>query len=72
MAYMEIFGNCSHSPQSTSEFLRHSVHTCNITQSENRHHFSSTSQNSVITHSQTMRYMNEIFFNYQILIIYFL
>ncbi|XP_055301071.1 guanine nucleotide-releasing factor 2 isoform X20 [Sitodiplosis mosellana] len=58
MAYMEMFGNCSH----TSEFVRHSVHTCN----SNHHSTSSTSvdqlttnssqqqNNRYISHSQTM------------------
>lgn len=32
MAYMEMFGNCSHSTQhNQTEFLRHSVHTYNVT-----------------------------------------
>ncbi|KAK7793296.1 hypothetical protein R5R35_007622 [Gryllus longicercus] len=32
MAYMEMFGNCSHA--NTNEFLRHSVHTYNLLQAE--------------------------------------
>ncbi|XP_049847410.1 guanine nucleotide-releasing factor 2 isoform X3 [Schistocerca gregaria] len=32
MAYMEMFGNCTHG--STSEFMRHSVHTYNLLQAE--------------------------------------
>ncbi|PSN45161.1 hypothetical protein C0J52_03933 [Blattella germanica] len=32
MAYMEMFGNCSH--PGTNEFLRHSVHTYNLLQAE--------------------------------------
>ncbi|XP_069676852.1 guanine nucleotide-releasing factor 2 isoform X2 [Periplaneta americana] len=32
MAYMEMFGNCSH--PNTNEFLRHSVHTYNLLQAE--------------------------------------
>lgn len=32
MAYMEMFGNCSHG--NTTEFLRHSVHTYSLLQAE--------------------------------------
>lgn len=30
MAYMEMFGNCSHAAHGNSEFVRHSMHTCNL------------------------------------------
>lgn len=53
MAYMEMFGNCSHSSHNTSEFLRHSVHTYNVTHSSAEH----ITHNHNITHSQTMRYV---------------
>ncbi|XP_035773847.1 guanine nucleotide-releasing factor 2-like isoform X3 [Anopheles albimanus] len=46
MAYMEIFGSAS---QNQSEFMRHSVHTYNLTQSEN----ASTVSHS-LCHSHTM------------------
>lgn len=40
MAYMEMFGNCSHTTHNNSnEFVRHSVHTCNL-----NHHSSSVDQ----------------------------
>ncbi|XP_037028362.1 guanine nucleotide-releasing factor 2 isoform X13 [Bradysia coprophila] len=50
MAYMEMFGNCSHSTHSTSEFLRHSMHTYNVTHHSSEH----ITNNHNITHSQTM------------------
>lgn len=61
MAYMEMFGNCSHTTHNNSEFVRHSVHTCNL-----NHHSTSVDQfststtaqqlnNRYISHSQTMR-----------------
>lgn len=51
MAYMEMFGNCSHSTHNTTEFLRHSVHTYNVSHSSSEH----ITHNQNITHSQTMR-----------------
>lgn len=36
MAYMEMFGNCSHG--NTTEFLRHSVHTYSLLQAEWQKH----------------------------------
>lgn len=51
MAYMEIFGNCSHTPQNSSEFLRHSVHTYNVSHSSEH----ITQSLSKISHSHTMR-----------------
>ncbi|KAJ6637477.1 Guanine nucleotide-releasing factor 2 [Pseudolycoriella hygida] len=50
MAYMEMFGNCSHSTHNTSEFLRHSMHTYNVTHHSSEH----MTNNHNITHSQTM------------------
>lgn len=35
MAYMEMFGNCSHG--NTTEFLRHSVHTYTMLHQSNWH-----------------------------------
>lgn len=61
MAYMEMFGNCSHSVHNnTSDFVRHSVHTCNLNHnsSSGDHFTTSTCQqqsNRYISHSQTMR-----------------
>lgn len=64
---MEIFGSAT---QNHSEFMRHSVHTYNLSHhsSEQQHHFhhqqqhhqtvsmTSGSSSNSITHSQTMRY----------------
>ncbi|XP_077298400.1 guanine nucleotide-releasing factor 2-like isoform X2 [Arctopsyche grandis] len=49
MAYMEMFGNCSHSPQSSTEFLRHSVHAYNSEHSAS--HFVSSSQFQQLTNA---------------------
>ncbi|XP_049538800.1 guanine nucleotide-releasing factor 2 isoform X2 [Anopheles darlingi] len=46
MAYMEIFGSAT---QNHSEFMRHSVHTYNMTQSEN-----ASSSSHSLCHSHTM------------------
>lgn len=64
MAYMEMFGNCSHSTQNQTEFLRHSVHTYNVTHGASDHiatvgggsmAIMSHQQSKNLTHSQTMR-----------------
>lgn len=67
MAYMEMLGNCSHSTQqqNQSEFLRHSVHTYNVTHGSDSVGVgcnslsimsSSHQQQSInLPHSQTMR-----------------
>lgn len=66
MAYMEMFGNCSHSTQNQTEFLRHSVHTYNVTHGASDHiatvgsgsssmAIMSHVQTKNLTHSQTMR-----------------
>lgn len=34
MAYMEMFGNCSHTAINNGDFSRHSMHTYNVMQSE--------------------------------------
>lgn len=57
MAYMEMFGNCSHSTHNNTEFLRHSVHTYNINHSSTEHIASTQQHNRSISHSQTMRYV---------------
>ncbi|XP_031627493.1 guanine nucleotide-releasing factor 2-like isoform X2 [Contarinia nasturtii] len=62
MAYMEMFGNCSHTSHNNSEFVRHSVHTCNLnhhsTSSTSVDHFTASSNQQhnsrYISHSQTM------------------
>lgn len=48
MAYMEMFGNCSHTMHNNSEFVRHSVHTCNL-----NHHSSSVDQFTTTTSTTT-------------------
>lgn len=70
MAYMEMLGNCSHSTQQNqTEFLRHSVHTYNVTHGSSSSDagggsgvsnslaiMSSTHQQNInLPHSQTMR-----------------
>lgn len=44
MAYMEMFGNCNHSPQSSSEFLRHSVHAYDAEHQHSTGRFVSSAQ----------------------------
>lgn len=63
MAYMEMFGNCSHSTQNTADFMRHSVHTYNMNHASSEH-INATSKHMhqhsrIISHSQTMRYVEK-------------
>jgi hypothetical protein len=59
MAYMEMFGNCSH--QNNNEFLRHSVHTYNLLQAEWQQQEMSLTSTQSCSFSMVSSQSNQVF-----------
>lgn len=74
MAYMEMFGNCTHG--NTTEFLRHSVHTYTMLHQSNWHSpqkYQSEIQSYSVENSCQQYYFTKyiyLFFNQNILILF--